>query len=72
MNNLRAFLADAVESGTWYYHAEYEKYNHVTRLPLEQKPGAGVSSGNSQPDRHLGFCTSGRRVTWLYFSYSAW
>ena len=53
VNNLRAFLADAVASGTWYYNTEYQKYNHVTRLPLEQKPGAGVSSGNSQPDRHL-------------------
>jgi len=51
--NLPAFLSDAVVSGTWYYHLEYEKYNHVTRLPLEQKPGAGVSSGNARPDRHL-------------------
>jgi len=53
VNNLAAFLADAVASGTWYYNAEYEKYNHVTHRPLEQKPGAGVSSGNSRPDRQL-------------------
>lgn len=53
VRNLRAFLADAVERGTWYYHAEHEKYNHVTRLPLQQKPGSGVRSGNLQPDRRL-------------------
>ena len=53
VRDLHAFLTDAVASGTWYYNAEYEKYNHVTRLQLEQKPGAGVSSGNAHPDRHL-------------------
>ena len=53
VRDLGAFLADAVERGTWYYNAEYEKYNHVTRLPLQQKPGSGVRPGNMQPDRRL-------------------
>jgi len=53
IENLRAFLEDAVASGTWYYNTEYEKFNHVTRLPLQRKPGAGLSSGNRHPDRHL-------------------
>jgi hypothetical protein len=53
VRNLRAFLSDAVTSGTWYFHAEFEKYNHVTRLPRGQKPGSGVSSGNARPDRRL-------------------
>jgi len=51
--NLRAFLAEAVENGTWYYNTEYEKFNHVTRLPLQRKPGSGVSSGATQLHRRL-------------------
>jgi hypothetical protein len=53
VENLREFLTDAVASGTWYYNTEYEKFNHVTRLPLQRKPGAGMSSGRRNPDRHL-------------------
>ena len=53
VENLRAFLEDAVVSGTWYYNTEYEKFNHVTRLPLQQKPGSGVSAGRVHPDRRL-------------------
>jgi len=53
VENLRAYLEDAVVNGTWYYNTEYEKFNHVTRLPLQRKPGSGMSSGNLQPDRHL-------------------
>jgi hypothetical protein len=51
--NLRAFLEAAAASGTWYYNTEYEKFNHVTRLPLEQKPGSGVGAGKIHPDRRL-------------------
>lgn len=53
VTNLRAFLEDAVARGTWYYNTEYEKFNHVTRLPLQQKPGSGVSAGKIHPDRRL-------------------
>ena len=51
--NLRAFLEDAVAMGTWYYNTEYQKFNHVTRLPLQKKPGSGVRAGKVQPDRLL-------------------
>jgi len=53
VQNLDVFLADAVQNGTWYYNTEYEKFNHVTRLPLQQKPGAGVASGATQLQRRL-------------------
>jgi hypothetical protein len=53
IDDLRAVLEDAVASGTWYYNTEYEKFNHVTRLPLQQKPGSGFRSGNVHPDRRL-------------------
>jgi len=51
--NLRSILEDAVMSGTWYFNTEYEKFNHVTRLPLHQKPGSGLRPGNVHPDRRL-------------------
>jgi hypothetical protein len=51
--NLGAFLADAVQNGTWYYNTEYERYNHVTRMPLQRKPGAGVGSGATRLQRRL-------------------
>lgn len=51
--NLREFLVAAVAEGTWYYNTEYEKFNHVTRLPLDHKPGSGVAAGKSQPERRL-------------------
>lgn len=51
--DIRAILEAAVSDGTWYYNTEYEKFNHVTRLPLQRKPGTGLSSGNMNPDRHL-------------------
>jgi hypothetical protein len=51
--DIRSILEAAVSDGTWYYNVEYEKFNHVTRLPLQRKPGKGLSSGNTNPDRHL-------------------
>lgn len=51
--SLDVFLADAVQNGTWYFNTEYEKFNHVTRLPLQQKPGAGVRSGATGRERRL-------------------
>jgi len=51
--NLRAVLAEAAMHGTWYYNTEYEKYNHITHLPLQLKPGVGQSAGNARPDRFL-------------------
>lgn len=51
--NLRDFLHAAVVDGTWYFNTEFEKYNHITRLPLDQKPGAGIDAGMVQPNRHL-------------------
>jgi len=53
VENLRAVLEDAVDGGTWYFNTEYEKFNHVTRLPLQQKPGSGVGAGRSSPERRL-------------------
>jgi hypothetical protein len=51
--NLRTYLDAAVTSGTWYFNTEFEKFNHVTRLPLDQKPGSGVDAGKLQPNRRL-------------------
>jgi hypothetical protein len=51
--NLRGFLDAAVADGTWYFNTEFEKYNHITRLPLDQKPGSGIDAGMVQPNRHL-------------------
>jgi hypothetical protein len=51
--NLRVVLADAVMSGTWYFNTEYEKFNHVTRMPLQRKPGSGLRAGQANPDRRL-------------------
>jgi hypothetical protein len=53
IENLRAFLEDAAARGTWYYNTECEKFNHVTRLPLQQKPGSGMNSGSVHPNRRL-------------------
>jgi len=53
LDDLRATLAAAVVEGTWYYNTEYEKFNHVTRRPMDRKPGAGLHAGSTNPDRHL-------------------
>lgn len=53
VKDIRSILEAAVSDGTWYYNTEYGKFNHVTRLPLERKPGTGLSAGNTNPDRHL-------------------
>jgi hypothetical protein len=53
VRDLRGFLHAAVESGTWYYHTEHEAYNHVTHMPLDQKPGFAVGAGQDRTSRHL-------------------
>jgi hypothetical protein len=51
--NLRDFLEAAVANGAWYYNTEYEKFNHVTWLPLDHKPGSGIRAGKRHPERRL-------------------
>jgi len=51
--DLRTVLEAAAYEGTWYFNTAYEKFNHVTRRPLDRNPGAGLRAGNTNPDRQL-------------------
>jgi len=53
VDDLSRFLHAAAEEGTWYYHTEYEAFNHVTHMPLDQKPGSAVGAGRAQPSQRL-------------------